>query len=117
MERHTKNWDVIIRLCIAGHFSLLEVNRALKLYGLSELYAKEPRDACIIVALNNRIYDLGQIDDILTEHGLTKTPQRKNRLHKVISSTILVGVFYRLVFRIGSGSLEIAQCKTHYEDN
>ena len=32
MEKHTKNRDLIIRFCIAGRFSLDEINRALKLY-------------------------------------------------------------------------------------
>lgn len=30
-EKHTKNRDLIIRFCIAGHFSWEETNRALKL--------------------------------------------------------------------------------------
>ena len=68
MERHTKNRDLILLFCIAGHFSLIETNRALKLYGFSELYAKDPRDVCLIVAINNRIYDVSKIDDILEEH-------------------------------------------------
>ncbi len=72
MERHTKNRDVILRLCIAGHFTLEELNRALKLYGMTPLYAKDRRDAAIIVAVNNRIYDLARIDEILEEQGLLK---------------------------------------------
>ena len=72
MEGHTKNRDMIIRLCLAGHFNLLETNRALKLYGMSELYAKEPRDACLIVAVNNRIYDRYDVDELLMQHGFPK---------------------------------------------
>lgn len=72
MEKHTKNRDLIIRFCVAGHFNWDETNRALKLYGMTELYAKDSRDACIIVAINNRIYDLASIDDMLTERGLKK---------------------------------------------
>ena len=72
MEKHTKDRDLILRFCIAGHFTFLETNRALKLYGFSELYAKEPRDACIIIAINNRIYDLGKIDEMLAKYGLKK---------------------------------------------
>lgn len=68
MERHTTNRDVIIRLCLAGHFNLTETNRALKLYGMSPLYARNTRDACIIVAINNRIYDIFKVDDILSEN-------------------------------------------------
>lgn len=72
MEKHTKNRDLIIRLCIAGHFSLTEINRALKLYGMNPLYAKDKRDASLIVAINNRIYDLFEIDDILLANGFAK---------------------------------------------
>ena len=57
MEKHTKERDLIIRLCLAGHFTWIETSRALRLYGMSELYAKDPRDACIIVAINNRVFD------------------------------------------------------------
>ncbi len=69
MEKHTKNRDLIIRLCVAGHFSLTELNKALKLYGMNSLYAKDKRDACLIVAINNRIYDLQEIDAMLGKQG------------------------------------------------
>ena len=72
MEKHAKTRDQIIRLCLAGHFSLLETNRALKLYGMSELYAKEARDACLIVAINNRMFDPYMVDDLLTGNGFEK---------------------------------------------
>lgn len=72
MEKHTKNRDLIIRLCIAGHFTWDETNRALKLYGMTGLYAKDPRDACLIVAINNRKYDLAEVDDLLCEQGMKK---------------------------------------------
>nr|MCR5487257.1 hypothetical protein [Lachnospiraceae bacterium] len=72
MEKHTKDRDLIIRLCLAGHFSWEETSRALKLYGFSELYSKDSRDACIIVAVNNRIYDLYRVDAMLAEHGFER---------------------------------------------
>lgn len=72
MEKHTKNRDLIIRLCIAGHFSLVEINKALKLYGMNSLYAKDKRDACLIVAINNRIYDFLCIDDMLEKQGFQR---------------------------------------------
>lgn len=72
MERHTTNRDLILRLCIAGHFTLEEINRALKLYGMTPLYAKDRRDASIIVAINNRIYDLSDLDDVLVKQGFSK---------------------------------------------
>lgn len=69
MEKHTSDRDLIITFCIAGHFNLLETNRALKLYGMSELYAKDPRDACLIVAINRRMYRMCDVDDLLSENG------------------------------------------------
>ncbi len=72
MEKHTKNRDMIIRLCLAGHFSWKETDRALKLYGMSNLYAKDPRDACLIVAIKNRIFDPEKIDELLVKEGLKK---------------------------------------------
>lgn len=71
-ERHTTNRDLILRLCIAGHFTLEEINRALKLYGMTPLYAKDRRDASIIVAINNRIYNLSDLDDVLVKQGFSK---------------------------------------------
>ncbi len=72
MEKHTADRNMILRLCIAGRFTWDETNRALKLYGMNELYAKDPRDACIIVAINNRIFDLYDIDEMLSGKGMKK---------------------------------------------
>ena len=72
MEKHTKSRDLIIRFCIAGHFSLRETNRALKLYGMTPLYSRNKRDVCIILAINNRIFDLSQVDDLLTGQGFVQ---------------------------------------------
>lgn len=69
MEKHTPNRDAIIRLCLAGHFTLEETNRALKLYGMNELYARDKRDVCIMVEINMGEYNLMDIDEILEKHG------------------------------------------------
>jgi len=70
MNSHTRQRDHILRLCIAGHFSLIETNKALKLYNMQPLYSKNRRDVCIIVAINNRKFDLIDIDEILVEQNL-----------------------------------------------
>ncbi|MCC8120696.1 MAG: hypothetical protein LIO42_01625, partial [Oscillospiraceae bacterium] len=49
-EKNTRQRDYILRLCFGAQLSLQEVQRALKLYGMSELYAKIPRDAVLIIA-------------------------------------------------------------------
>ena len=69
MEKPTKNRDLIIRLCLAAHMELVEVNRALKLYGMSPLYAKISRDAALIIAFNTHMYDIADVDDMLAEYG------------------------------------------------
>ena len=71
-EKHTTDRDLIIRFCVAGHFTWDETSRALKLYGMNELYAKDPRDACLIVAIKNRLYSMSDIDELLLKQGLKK---------------------------------------------
>lgn len=70
MEKHTTDRDLILRLCLGGRFNWQETNRALKLYGMTELYAKDPRDACLIVAINNRVFDMYEVDEMLKEQGV-----------------------------------------------
>ena len=72
MEKHTSDRDLILRMCIAGHLSVVETNKALKLYGMRPLYAKDKRDACIMVAIHNRIYELLDIDEMLEKQGFLK---------------------------------------------
>ena len=69
MEKPTKNRDLIIRLCLAAHMELVEVNRALKLYGMAPLYAKISRDAALIIAFNTHMYNMADVDDMLVEYG------------------------------------------------
>ena len=78
MERHTVERDKILRLCVAGHFTLEETNRSLKLYGMNELYAKDRRDSVLIVALNNRIYNFRKIDEMLIQHGFPKLSKQES---------------------------------------
>ena len=78
-QKHSDDRDLIIRFCLVGRFNRIETNRALKLYGMSPLYAKDPRDACIIVAINNRIFDLYEIDKILEEKGFNKITSDKEQ--------------------------------------
>ncbi|MBQ7599651.1 MAG: hypothetical protein IJU57_03150 [Clostridia bacterium] len=69
-EKHTRQRDTIIRLCLAGKFTLLEAQRALKIYGMPSLYAKIPRDAVLIIAFNTGIYEISSVNSLLSENGL-----------------------------------------------
>ncbi len=68
-EKHTKQRDVIIRLCYSAEFTLSEVQRALKKYGMAELYAKDERDALIMIAFNERPGSIIDVNALLKEHG------------------------------------------------
>lgn len=68
-ERNTVQRDYILRLCMAAEFTLPETQRALRLYGMNELYPKLPRDAVLIVAINTGVHDPDQADELLKAHG------------------------------------------------
>lgn len=71
-EKHTAQRDLILRLCFGGKFSLEETQKALKLYGMAPLYSKIPRDAVLMVAFNSKIYDIWEVDALLSEHKMKK---------------------------------------------
>lgn len=69
-EKHTRQRDIIIRLCFAAKCTVKEADRALKLYGMSPLYAKIPRDAVLIIALNKGVHEVADVDELLASHGM-----------------------------------------------
>ena len=69
-EKHTKQRDIILRICYAAGFSLAETQRALKKYGMLELYAKEPRDAFLMIVFNDRPGSIIDVNELLKENGI-----------------------------------------------
>lgn len=69
-EKHTKQRDIILRICYAGEFSLQETQRALRKYGMPELYVKDNRDVLLMIAFNERPGSIHDVDEMLKEHGL-----------------------------------------------
>jgi len=69
-EKHTKQRDIILRICYAAGFTLQETQRALKKYGMSELYAKVPRDALLMIAFNDRPGSILEVNELLQKHGM-----------------------------------------------
>ena len=61
--------DYILRFCFALGLNLRDTQRALKLYGMRELYAKDPRDIVLIVAVNKKIRSVDQVNELLQENG------------------------------------------------
>jgi hypothetical protein len=68
-EKHTKQRDVIVRICYAAEFTLQETQRALRKYGMPELYAKDKRDALVMIAFNERPGSIIDVNTMLKEHG------------------------------------------------
>ncbi|MBQ8802879.1 MAG: hypothetical protein IJZ53_04505 [Tyzzerella sp.] len=64
-EVHTTNRDKILCICFAMEMSLKQTQRALKLYGMNELYTKIKRDVLLIVALGQKIYDIDKVNEML----------------------------------------------------
>ncbi|MBQ9958828.1 MAG: hypothetical protein IJP01_00590 [Oscillospiraceae bacterium] len=69
-ETHTTDRDKILRICFSMQLTLQQTQRALKLYGMSELYAKVRRDALLICALNARICDIDRVNELLAAEKL-----------------------------------------------
>ena len=68
-EKHTRQRDTIIRLCLGAHFTLEEAQRALKIYGMSPLYPRLSRDAVLIVAFNSKTYNIASVNGLLEQNG------------------------------------------------
>jgi len=69
-EAHTTDRDKLLRLCLAMELSLKQTQRALRLYGMSELYPKNARDVVLIAAIGRRQWDVHEVSRELAEAGL-----------------------------------------------
>ncbi len=69
-EKHTRQRDIILRICYASGLTLRETQRALKKYGMPELYVKIPRDAMIMIAFNERPGSIIDVNTMLKERGV-----------------------------------------------
>lgn len=68
-EKHTRQRDVILRICYAANFTLAQTQKALRIYGMPELYAKIPRDAVLMIAFNERPGSILEVNLLLKQHG------------------------------------------------
>lgn len=69
-EKHTRQRDVILRICYAANMTLEETQRALRKYEMPELYPKNPRDSFLIIAFNKRPGSIIELNSLLKEKGL-----------------------------------------------
>lgn len=61
--------DKIIALCVGAGMNCKEINRGLKIAQEGVLYAKNERDAIIMISVNRGIKDVLQINLLLDEKG------------------------------------------------
>ena len=69
-EKHTKQRDIILRICYAAKLTLAETQRALKIYGMPELYSRVPRDAALMICFNERPGSILDVNSFLKENHL-----------------------------------------------
>ena len=69
-EKHTRQRDIILRICYAAELSLEETQRALRKYEMPELYAKNPRDALLMIVFNERPGSIIDVNEILKKNGV-----------------------------------------------
>ena len=62
--------DYLLALCLGAHMDLKTTQHALRIAQLGELYSKVPRDAAIMMHINNEKWNLIDINIFLEEHGL-----------------------------------------------
>lgn len=68
-ETHTTDRDKLLRICIAMGMTLRETQKALTLYGMAPLYAKNKRDVVFIIALNKGVSSVDTVNEWLSENG------------------------------------------------
>lgn len=69
-EKHTKQRDVILRICYAAKMTLEETQRALQKYQMPQLYPKIPRDALIMIMFNERPGMIIDVNEMLQKNGM-----------------------------------------------
>ena len=68
-EKHTQKRDVYLRLCFGAQLSLKEAQRALRLAGQEQLYARLRRDAALIIGFNSG-FGVDKVNEVLQQYGL-----------------------------------------------
>ena len=69
-QKHTRQRDIILRICYSANFTLDETQKALRLYGMPELYVEFPRDALIMVIFKDRPGDIIDVNSLLRKNGM-----------------------------------------------
>lgn len=77
-EKHTRQRDTIIRICLGAGFTLDEMQRALKIYGMSPLYPRSARDSVILAAVNTGVTNVAEVNSLLEKYN--ESPLRQSEI-------------------------------------
>ncbi len=81
-EKHTRQRDVILKLCIAARLNIAETNEALILYGMAPLYSESSRDITIMTAMANGVREISDMNKILLDSGFIPLYESKHNSAK-----------------------------------
>ena len=59
-----------MRICYAAHLTLDEAQKALRIYGMPEMYARVPRDAVLMICFNERPGSVLDVNAMLNKNKL-----------------------------------------------
>lgn len=68
-EKHTRQRDIILRICYAADFSIGETQKTLKNYKMPQLYPKISRDALLMIIFNERPGSIIDVNELLKKNG------------------------------------------------
>lgn len=66
-EKHTRQRDIILRICYAAELTLEQTQRALRKYEMPQLYAKIPRDAFLMLIFKERPGGIIEVNELLSK--------------------------------------------------
>ena len=69
-EKHTRQRDIILRICYAAELTLEQTQRALRKYEMPQLYAKIPRDAFLMLIFKERPGGIIEVNELLSKNGM-----------------------------------------------
>lgn len=69
-EKVTRQRDVILRICYAAGLTLQETQQALKLYRMNPLYARDARDALLMICFNTRPGSIHEVNGLLEKNDM-----------------------------------------------
>lgn len=69
-EKRTKQRDIIIRICFCSKFDINELQEALRLYEMPELYTRIKRDKIIAEAFKKKLKNIDVFNEFLIKNNV-----------------------------------------------